>query len=161
MATRALITAEQYLAMHFEREPELVHGELAEKPLPNKSHGRIQQCLAVLLDGAGYCCTEVRMRLAEDLYRIPDVALFQNGDPGEEIPSSPPLVVVEITSPDDRLHDILQKLAEYEQWGVRYIWLIEPELKKCHVYRDGSLTPVSQFELPIIPFSLETSKLFA
>lgn len=161
MATRALITAEQYLSMRFEREPELVHGELAEKTLPNKSHGRIQQRLAVLLDGAGYCCTEVRMRLAEDLYRIPDVALFQNGDPGEEIPSSPPLIVVEITSPDDRLHDILQKLAEYEQWGIRYVWLIEPELKKCHVYRNGSLTPVSQFELPEIPFSLETSKLFA
>ena len=146
--------------MHFEREPELVHGELAEKPLPNKSHGRTQQRLAVLLDGAGYCCTEVRLRLAEDLYRIPDVALFQNGDPGEEIPSTPPLVVVEIASPDDRLHNVLQKLGEYEQWGVRYIWLIEPELKRCQVYNNGSLTEASRLELPEVHFSVEASRLF-
>ena len=113
MATKALITPQQYLATQFEREPELVHGELVERPLPNLIHGRTQQRLAVHLDGVGYCCTEVRMRLAEDLYRIPDVAVFEGTGPSEAVPTTPPLLVVEISSPDDRLDAMLQKLDEY------------------------------------------------
>ena len=161
MATKALITAEQYLATHFEREPEFVHGEIVERTLPNLSHGRTQQRLAVLLDGAGFCCTEVRMRLAEDVYRIPDVAVFGGTGPAEEVPSSPPLLAVEVSSPDDRLHDLLQKLEEYRVWGVAHIWLVEPELRKFHIYDNGSLTEVSRLELPEVGFAVTAAELFA
>jgi Uma2 family endonuclease len=161
MATRALITPEQYLAAHFEREPELVHGELVEKSLPTKSHGRTQQRLAVLLDSAGYCCTEVRMRLAEDLYRIPDVAIFEGDGPSEEVPSIAPLLVVEVGSPDDRMHDVLQKFEEYREWGVPNIWFVEPELKRCYVYEGRSLTEVSRFALPQFNLEIPAAELFA
>jgi Uma2 family endonuclease len=160
MATKALLTPEQYLTTHFEREPELVHGELAEKSLPTKSHGRTQQRLAVLLDSAGYCCTEVRMRLAEDLYRIPDVAVFEGAGPAEEVPTTAPLLVVEVSSPDDRLHDLLQKFEEYRVWGVQNIWLVEPELKRCHIYDSGSLTEVSRFTLPQFNLEIAAAELF-
>src|ERR1019366_3923365 len=125
MATNALVTPEQYLAANADRETELVRGEIAERPLPTRSHGRTQQRLAVLLDHAGYCCTEVRMRLAEDLYRIPDVAVFEGEGPAEEIPVAPPMLVVEISSPDDRFYDLMQKFDEYRAWGVPHIWLVE------------------------------------
>lgn len=160
MATKALITPEQYFATQFEREPELVRGELAERPLPNLIHGRTQQRLAVHLDSVGYCCTEVRMRLAEDLYRIPDVAVFEGKGPAEAVPSSPPLLVVEISSPDDRLDAMLQKLEEYRAWGVPHIWLIEPELKRIHVYDRGSLTAVSRLELAQFGFAVSAEELF-
>ena len=161
MATKALITPQQYLAAQFEREPELVRGELVERPLPNLIHGRTQQRLAVHLDGVGYCCTEVRMRLAEDLYRIPDVAVFEGTGPAEIVPTSPPLLVVEISSPDDRLDAMLQKLEEYRAWGVPHIWLIEPELKRIHVYDRGSLTEVSRLELPQFGFLVTAQEIFA
>ena len=161
MATRALITPEQYLAAHFEREPELVHGELVEKSLPTKSHGRTQQRLAVLLDSAGYCCTELRMRLAEDLYRIPDVAVFAGAGPTEEVPTTAPSLIVEISSPDDRLYDLLQKFEEYRAWGVQHIWLVEPVLKRCHIYDNGSLTEVSRFALPQFNLEIPAADLFA
>ena len=161
MATKALITPQQYLATQFEREPELVHGELVERPLPNLIYGRTQQRLAVHLDSVGYCCTEVRMRLAEDLYRIPDVAVFEGAGPTEAVPTAPPLLVVEISSPDDRLDAMLQKLDEYRTWGVRHIWLIEPERKRIHVYDQGSLTAVSRLELAQFAFALTARELFA
>jgi Uma2 family endonuclease len=161
MATKALITPQQYLATQFEREPELVRGEIAERPLPNLIHGRTQQRLAVHLDSVGYCCTEVRMRLAEDLYRIPDVAVFEGAGPTEAVPTAPPLLVVEISSPDDRLDAMLQKLDEYRTWGVRHVWLIEPERKRIHVYDQGSLTAVSRLELPQFGFAVTAHELFA
>ncbi len=163
MATEALITPEQYLATHFEREPELVHGEIVERTLPTFPHGDIQLELGSrlrTLQGSHrvYTGVEVRMRLADDLYRIPDIALWTQ--PPDPIPASPPLLVVEVSSPDDRLHDLLQKLEEYRVWGVRHIWLVEPELRKFHIYDRGSLTEVSRLELSESGFAVTAAELF-
>jgi Uma2 family endonuclease len=100
------------------------------------------------------------MQLAADLFRVPDLAVFTN-PPAEQAPSSPPLVVVEITSPDDRHQDLLQKLEEYRVWGVQHIWVVEPELKKFHVYDTEGLARVDQFELPQFGFSVTARELFA
>ena len=159
MATGALITAEKYLATPFEREPEFVHGELVEKSLPNKKHGRTQLRLCVLLGGAGYGCTEVRMKLAEDLFRIPDFAMFER-EPEEQLPASPPLVIVEINSPDDRLYDVEQKLEEYRSWGVAHVWFVEPELKKLYIYERG-LVNVQQLDLAQFNLSITPDQLFS
>lgn len=160
MATRALFTADQYLATRFDREPEFVRGEIANRSVPTKTHGRTQQRLAVLLDGLGFCCTEVRMRLLPDLFRIPDVAVFEGTGPQDEVPEYPPLLVAEVSSPDDRYHDLLQKLEEYRIWGVQHIWLVEPELKRFHIYDNGSLTQVSRLELPQFQFAVSVQDLF-
>ncbi|HLW76246.1 MAG TPA: Uma2 family endonuclease [Bryobacteraceae bacterium] len=160
MASKALVTPEQYLAAHFEREPELVHGELVERPLPNKTHGRIQALLVLLLGRAGYSCTEVRMRIAEDLYRLPDFAFFEN-EPEGEVPDRPPLLIVEIASPDDRLIDMLTKFDEYARWGVSNLWLVEPTLREFRTYDHGSLQRVDRFELPQFGFTITPADLFA
>ena len=164
MATKALITPEQYLAAQFEREPELVRGELVERPLPNFPHGDLQLELGSRLRALRHSYpvftgVEVRMRMAADLYRIPDVSMWEGAEP-EKLPSSPPLLVAEVVSPDDRVNDLLQKLEEYRVWGVRYIWLIEPELKQIHVYENGSLTRVSRLELPQFGFTMTADELF-
>jgi Uma2 family endonuclease len=159
MATGALITAEKYLASHFDREPEFVRGELVERSLPNKKHGRTQLRLCMLLGGAGYGCTEVRMKLAEDLFRIPDFAMFEH-EPEEQLPTSSPLLIIEINSPDDRLSDVERKLEEYRAWGVAHIWFVEPELKKLYVYERG-LVNVQQLDLPKFDLAITPDQLFS
>lgn len=164
MATKALIPPELYLATQFEREPELVHGELVERPLPTFPHGNLQLRMGSRLMALQQSCpvftgVEVRVRIASDLYRIPDISMWE-GVPPDRVPASPPLLVVEISSPDDRLDAMLQKLEEYRAWGVRHIWLIEPELKRIHVYDRGSLTAVSRLELPQFGFTLTAQELF-
>jgi Uma2 family endonuclease len=158
MASKTLITAEHYLTARFEREPEFVHGELVEKSLPNNHHSKTQQRLCVLLDRVGCCRPELRMKLAEDLFRIPDFALFES-DP-EDVPSSPPLLAVEIASPDDRYRDIEQKLGEYRIWGVPHVWFVEPELKKLYTY-DRGLVNVAQLELPQFGITITPEQLFS
>jgi Uma2 family endonuclease len=159
MATKAFITPEQYLATHFDREPELVRGEIVERSLPNKRHSKTQQRLSVLLDRMGLCYPELRMRLAEGCFRIPDIAVFES-EPEEDVPTSPPLLVIEISSPDDRFHELLEKFEDYRAWGVSNIWLVEPELKKLYVY-SGALHEVAAFELRSHNLSISTADLFA
>jgi len=145
MATNALVTPEQYLATHFDREPEYVRGEIVERSLPTSLHSEAQQRLQVLLDRVGCCYPNLRMRLAEDLYRIPDIAVYEERV-AEQVPDHPPLLIVEISSPDDKLHELFEKFEDYRTWGVKNIWLVEPELKKLYVYTQG-LTEVARFEL--------------
>jgi Uma2 family endonuclease len=159
MASKVLITPEQYLATHFEREPEFVHGELVEKSLPKKKHARTQQRLCVLLDRAGYGCSELRVKLAHDLYRIPDFALYES-EPEGELPDAPPLLIIEIASLDDRRRDVEQKLEEYRAWGVAHVWFVEPELKKLSIW-NGGLVSVPQLELPKFQLTVTPADLFS
>jgi Uma2 family endonuclease len=123
MTSTALVTADQYLKMHFENlEPEFVHGELVERTMPNSIHAWLTHLLSMRLHEAGFCLIGVRCRLAEDLIRIPDLAVFRTFP--ERVPSSPPLLVIEIASPDDRYLEVLAKLEDYRIWGVRHIWTI-------------------------------------
>jgi len=164
MATKSLVTAELYLATHFEREPELVHGELVERPLPNFPHGNLQlrlgsRLMALQQSYPVFTGVEVRIRMATDLYRIPDISMWEGAAP-DPLPTTPPPLVVEVSSPDDRLDAMLQKLEEYRAWGVQHIWLVEPELRRMHVYDQGSLTEVSRLELPAFGFVVTAAELF-
>jgi len=64
------------------------------------------------LHRAGFCLIAVRLRIGEDVIRIPDLAVFGEF-PKEPVPASPPRIVVEIVSPDDRHEELLLKLGQY------------------------------------------------
>jgi Uma2 family endonuclease len=153
------LTADRYFKMHFEDlEPEFVRGELIERAMPTFMHAWLTHLLSMRLHGAGFCLIAVRCQLAADVIRIPDLAVFAAFP--ERVPESPPFVVVEIASPDDRLEELLRKLDQYCTWGVQNIWLVEPELKKLYSYDSRGLTEVLQFELPELNIRVTAGELF-
>jgi Uma2 family endonuclease len=162
VTAKTQISESDYFKMRFEDlEPEFVHGELIEKSMPTLIHGWLQVLLGIRLRVAGFPVVAVRMRLAAGVIRIPDIALFIGSLPAEQVPTRPPFVVIEITSPDDRHVEVLRKLDDYRTWGVRHIWLIQPELRKFHVYESGSLREVGEFELPEFSLRIDANELFA
>ena len=100
------------------------------------------------------------MKIATDLYRIPDVAVL-TAPASQEVPEKPPLVIVEILSKDDRHSDVIQKLDEYREWGVAYIWVIDPSTKRFWLYNEIGLQNVSSLALSEYPFQLTPAELFA
>jgi len=160
MASTTLLTAEQYLAKYVNDEypPEFVRGELFYRSMPKWLHGRLEVLIAMRLQAAGMAVTELHLRLSDDLIRIADVAMYLK-TPGEEIPSTPPLVVVEIISPDDRHEDVFEKLREYRTWGVKNIWVVEPRLKEFHIFDSRGIIEVKAFELPGL--RIDAAELFA
>jgi Uma2 family endonuclease len=166
MGTKTLIPVEEYLRTSYEGvDREYVRGELVERGMPLLAHGRIQARLASVFgklekEFGLYACTETRMRLGADVIRIPDVAVFHPDLPSEPVPSQPPLIVIEILSPDDRHSEVHEKLEEYRMWGVPKVWLIDPQLHKLYVY-DGGLRTVNALELSEPPVRLEAAEIFA
>ena len=89
-----------------------------------------------------------------------DVSVFVTSRPTDLVPSTPPDIVVEIVSPDERYPRLLEKLEEYRRWGVPHIWVVEPQMQRFQVYADGSLTSVEKFEVSERGFALSVSELF-
>ncbi len=154
MASSTTITAEDYFRIHFpEREAELVHGVIKERPMPDSFHSFVQARLSHLISLAlaqqtdFFVYTELRMRLAKDLVRIPDLCVLDYFPDPDTAPSRPPLLAVEIVSKDDRQADLLERLSDYRAWGVPHIWLIDPRTKRLAVYGAGGLVPVQQLTL--------------
>jgi Uma2 family endonuclease len=54
-----------------------------------------------------------------------------------------PELVVEIMSPNDRWSNVMQKLSEYFDIGVRLVWIVDPKTASIYAYR--SLTEVNAF----------------
>ena len=64
-----------------------------------------------------YVVPELRHKVSATRYRIPDVAVFA-AEPDSEVPDHPPMVAIEVLSPDDRIGYVVPKLDEYRRWGV-------------------------------------------
>lgn len=128
--------------------PELVDGEIVERAMPNLLHSLIQGKMCFLIGAArGLTCgPELHSRIGRNV-RLPDISIWSQV-PTEEYPSTPPLGTVEILSPGERMRRIMSKSAEYEQWGVAHIWLIDTEDPALLIYRDGRFLEVDALEIP-------------
>jgi Uma2 family endonuclease len=159
MASRLQVAPSEYLLTSFDgTDREYVRGEIVERSIPDYVHGRMQAKLLVRFGEFEtshrlFGCSETRMLLGPDLFRIPDVAVFAEREPEERVPSRP-LVVIEIVSPDDRYSEMLEKLAEYQQWGVANIWVVDPHRRALAAYEDEGLRTVPSLALPGYPFEL-------
>lgn len=84
-------------------------------------------------------------RLPGGNIRLPDVSFVASGRfdgerKPEDFPNLPPDLAVEVLSPGDRSRDVLDKVGEYLQAGVRLVWVIDPKQRTAAIYR--SLTQV-------------------
>ncbi len=158
------IPVDEYLRTSYEHDREYASGEVIERGMPNDDHSRLQVALVLALGHLRrshdlHVRTELRCRLAADLIRIPDVAVFSPA-PTEANPSVPPLAVIEIISPDDRFSALLGKCNEYHQWGVRHIWAVDPAARRLFVFDGRDLRLSAQFELPEAQLVLLPTEIF-
>src|SRR5271165_4128791 len=166
MATKAQITAEQYLHMTFEHDAEYVRGEIVERSMPDKVHSTIQFLILMAIGRLIqsyplFPYPELRLRLEPRVYRIPDISVYGGQRPHENVPSTPPLLVIEILSKDDRHHDLMEKLEEYRVWGVANIWVVDPLAKRLALYTASGLQYVSSLFLADYPLELTPAALFS
>ena len=143
MSAKAGVSVSEYLHTSFpDLDREYRDGELVERSLPDYLHGRTQILLGVLFEALRrklslYVCSETRMKLREGLFLIPDIAVFWPSPPPVGVPEIPPLVAIEILSPDDRLAAVLEKMQEFKAWGVPHVWLVDPHSRRMYTCEAG------------------------
>ncbi len=168
MATTALISASEYLATSYRPDCDLVDGELQERNVGEWDHSTLQGTVYALLRGMRRewhirVAVELRVQVRADRFRIPDVCVLSADAPKEQIVRHPPLICIEVLSPEDTLHRMRQRIADYIAMGVRQVWILDPIARAAIVcegaimteHRDGSLT------LPGTPITLNLAEAFA
>lgn len=129
MGPRTQLSVSEYLASSYEPEVDYVDGEIEERNMGEPDHAWLQAEIAMLLKGMGWrwTYTELRLQVAETRYRTPDVCVYPVQQERRTVPSTPPLLAVEILSPDDQRGRLLRKLGDYLAWGCPCVWIIDPE----------------------------------
>jgi Uma2 family endonuclease len=166
MASKTLVPVGAYLRMSFDGiEPDYLDGELKERHLGSTPHFQAQERLleffrSLKQSHSLFAYPEVTLRISPTRYRVADVAVFR-GQPKQKIPSEPTEFVIEIVSEDDRWVDIQEKLAEYNAWGIRHVWLIDPWTRKLHICGETGMHEVAAFEAPEFAVRLSAAEIFA
>jgi len=131
-----------------ERQFELHRGEVMEMSRPKKPHGIVCSRIATQLQnyadrvGRGYVLSNDTGVVLEEMPGTvvgPDVAYCVDANTYDEVEpkwaESPPILVVEVLSPDDKVSKVNEKIAVYLRARVKVVWLADPELKTVTVYR--------------------------
>jgi Uma2 family endonuclease len=165
MGAKTVISVEEYLRTSYPGlDREYREGEVLERTMPDFLHSYTQGLLAgflVALRGALklVVCPELRVKLGPSRYLIPDIAVFHPSRPEQLVPDTPPFIVIEVLSPDDRMSEVLNKLEEYRQWGVPHIWLVDPHAKRMYAF-DGALTGVPALRIPDLALEVNPTDIF-
>jgi Uma2 family endonuclease len=167
MATTSThISVDQYLHTVYEPDCDYVDGEIEERALGEYDHATWQAILIAFFtmrqsEWGIKARPELRIQVASQRFRVPDVCLLSRETPTEQVITHPPLAVFEILSPEDRMIRVTDRLADYESMGVGAIWLIDPRQPTYYRYASGQLTPASVFYLPGTGHKVEMSEIAA
>jgi Uma2 family endonuclease len=81
--------------------------------------------------------TEVRLQVNPTRFRIPDLMVLSVEAPDEKIVRTPPLLCIEILSPEDRMSRIMERVRDYFRMGVPKCWIIDPALRSALIATPG------------------------
>lgn len=134
MSTRTLISVEEYLRSSYEPDCDFVDGEIEERNVGEWEHSTLQLRVGAYLlaqygSTGAKVATELRIRVQQSRVRIPDICLFL-ADPGERVPTKPPLICIEVLSPEDRMSRVEVRINDFLAMGVAYVWVLDPETRQ-------------------------------
>jgi Uma2 family endonuclease len=142
MAIATRVSVDEYLHTSYHPDREYVDGEVLERNVGTWDHSWLQRALLIYViarekELGVVIIQETRLKLGEKHYRIPDLMILKGGNRGEQIPSRPPFVCIEVLSPEDRTSRIEKKVADYLAFGVNYVWVLNPKTKQALVYTNA------------------------
>ena len=168
MVTTRLLTAEDLWAMPEDARGELLDGELLAVNPVGPEHryvtGRLISGLNVWGEPRGYL-----LRRDPDTVLAPDLSLDAPGTVAESdhgFPDQPPLLAVEVLSPDNTRREIERKVDIYLGAGVALVWVVDPGRRTVTVHRPGGESRVlGEGDVPdggeVLPgFAMPLGRLF-
>jgi len=162
------VSVEEYLSTVYEHDCEYVGGVIEERDLGEFEHSYLQGILATIFNNHRaewgiVCLPEQRVQTLPDHFRVPDLTVLRAGLPRERILTRPPLLVIEIQSPEDTMRRTAAKVEEYLAFGIGDVWVIDPYARVAYrgtangleLARSGELT------IPETPIRIVLADLFA
>ena len=172
MATQPLydkpVSVDEYLSTVYEHDCEYVDGVIEERDLGEFEHAYVQGLLVSLFfqnreSWGVYPLPEQRVQTQKTHFRVPDVTILREGSKRESILTHPPLLVIEVQSPDVPMRRTSIKASEYLAFGIEHVWVIDPYARVAYRGTESGLELVRSGELTIpgTPIRVSAQDLFA
>jgi Uma2 family endonuclease len=142
-----MVSVEEYLTTSYEADREYADGELLERHTGEQPHAGAHAAVGSLIFqqearlGIRALMSQ-RIQVGPTRFRVPDLCVIFASDPKDPIVRQAPFLCVEILSPIDTVPRINDKLSDYFQMGVRYVWVIDPLTKQAFCYTPGEMHEV-------------------
>ena len=166
--TSDLISVREYRHTSYSPDCDYVDGRIEERNLGEYDHALLQTLLGQLFmnNRAAWgviALTDVRVQVSATRFRIPDITVLRVGVPKEPVLTRPPLMAIEILSPEDRLNAVTERAQEYLEFGIEYIWIVDPKKRLVHRLTPAGLERVPSGEIAVdgTPIRVVLSELFA
>lgn len=137
-ATVPFVTVEEYLRTVYEPDVDYVDGQIEERNLGERDHGTLQMAIAAVFfmhrkEWRIRVTPELRTQTSRTSFRVPDVIVESVDAPKEQIVRTPPLLCIEVLSPEDRWQRYERRIQEYFAMGVPTVWVFDPEQRSVMV----------------------------
>ena len=165
MATALHIPLNEYLGISYRPDREYVDGEIRERNVGKWEHARLQWLLALWfgthekqwgITGS----TEQRVRVSANRVRVPDLVVLTAGAQPEVL-TDPPLLVIEILSPDYSYSDTQDRAQDYRAMGVETVWIIDPKTRTGRVCSGTEWVEASRLEVKGTPLYVDLPEIFS
>lgn len=165
MATILNISLQEYMATNYRPDREYLDGEVRERNVGKWEHARLQWLLACWF-GAHESewgivgSMEQRLQVSPRKVRIPDVVVLAAG-PQPAVITDPPLLIIEILSPEDTYSDTEERVRDYRALEVETIWIIDPKTRTGRMCVGESWSESQRLEVKGTPLFVDLPSLFS
>ena len=165
MATISQISLHEYLATNYRPDCEYVDGEVRERNVGKWEHARLQWLLAAWFfthekEWGITGSTEQRVRVSGKRVRAPDLVVLAAGRQ-PDILTDPPLLVIEILSPDDSYSDTQERTQDYRAMGVETVWIVDPKTRTGRMCSGAEWVESSRLEVKGTPLYVDLPDIFS
>jgi len=165
MATAVQLSIGEYMRTSYRPDCEYIDGEVRERNVGKWEHSRIQYLLSVWFGSKEsewrvLGATEQRVRVSATRIRIPDLIVVRD-EQQPDITTEPPLLVVEILSPDDSYSDTEERAEDYFRMGVSTVWIIDPKTRSGRMCDSRSWVSSLRLGVADSPIYVDLGEIFA
>jgi Uma2 family endonuclease len=144
MRSSTVIPVEEYLNTSYRPDCEYLEGTILERNVGEYEHARLQMLLGARLVGMEKqlrtrTLIGQRVQVKSARFRVPDLCVIRASDPIEAIVRRPPFLCVEVLSREDRMSEMLERVEDYQSFGVPYVWVIDPRRRWARIYDNAGV----------------------
>ena len=164
------VSVEEYLRTSYRPDCDYVDGEVEERNLGELDHATIQSFLSYLFRSRSewnvHVFPEYRVQVAPTRFRVPDITVLRASTPRQQILRTPPLLIIEILSPQDSLSKLQQRVTDYLRFGVEHIWVVDPYERRAYLADDRGFhepaegSAAATLRIPETPIAVPLAELW-
>jgi Uma2 family endonuclease len=168
-AAMTQLSLEEYLHTSYHPDCDFVDGRIEERNVGETKHGLLQVEVAFWFrthksEWNIRVITELRTRVGRTRIRIPDVTVARDDEAmREQVRTTPPLIAIEILSPEDRMNRMIVRLEDYLAMGVENLWMLDPLERIAYTYTSTGLRLAEGPRLTVAdsPIYLDLPEIFS